>query len=87
MKRPLLCALGLAALLAGGAYTTFPAQAAGETGGSPDQQDQRLARAEVLAGLTPVQGPGLVVKLHNSLRTPPRGIDHGFAHGLLGLPI
>src|SRR6266542_2288978 len=35
----------------------------------------RLARAELLAGLTAVEGPGLVVTLHDSARRAPRGVD------------
>ncbi len=35
----------------------------------------RLARAELLAGLTPVEGPGLTVSLRHSSRKPARGAD------------
>lgn len=73
MKRPLFCALAFAVALAGVAGSSFPA-AAGESDESPELS-RRLARAELLAGLTPVQGPGVVVKLRNSPRVAPRGVD------------
>lgn len=70
MKRSLVCALALSLALAGLSATPFPA-AAGES----SDLEQRLARAELLAGLTPVQGPGVIIKLRNSPRAAPKGVD------------
>ncbi len=44
-------------------------------GAAADTLDERLARAELLAGLTPVEGPGVLVTLRNSPRTAPSGVD------------
>lgn len=46
-----------------------------EAGPAGSEPEGRLARAELLAGLTPVEGPGLTVTLRNSPRKPPRGLD------------
>jgi uncharacterized protein YlxW (UPF0749 family) len=60
---PTICAL----LLATSAGTIRAQETASE--------QSRLARAELLAGLTPVEGPGLVVTLRDSPRQAPRGVD------------
>lgn len=44
-------------------------------GGAADTLDERVARAELLAGLTAVEGPGVLVTLRNSPRTAPSGVD------------
>jgi hypothetical protein len=67
MNRP-IAALAVSAL----ALAAVPG--AGAPSGPPDLQ-KRLARAELLAGLTPVEGPGLVVTLANSPKKPPKGVD------------
>lgn len=51
-----------------------PAAAGGRTDPSPEIL-ARLARAELLAGLTAVEGPGLTISLRHSSRKPPRGAD------------
>jgi hypothetical protein len=77
MKRLPPALAGLAALLcvsavasAGPALSGDP-QPPGETSAFED----RLARAELLAGLTPVEGPGLIVRLRHSPRAAPKGVD------------
>ncbi|HEU4753546.1 MAG TPA: DUF881 domain-containing protein [Armatimonadota bacterium] len=67
-----------AALLA--ALFTLPVSALGAARQKADppsvaELQQRLARAELLAGLAPVEGPGVVVTLRDSSRKPPRGSD------------
>jgi len=59
-----MLALGLPAALRAGA----------QPGGEVELRT-RLQRAELLAGLTPVEGPGLVVTLRHSPRAVPRGVD------------
>lgn len=73
LHRPALAAAVAAAVsaLAFGPVTAAT-HAAGE---SPEELQARLNRAEVLAGLTAVEGPGVLVVLRNSPKTPPRGVD------------
>jgi len=44
---------------------------------SPQALRERLARAELLAGLTAVEGPGLSITLRHSARAVPKGADRG----------
>lgn len=83
--------LGAAVLVAAAAPSrsagTLPAAGGAETGESREfhpsdatpapspEAEARLARAELLAGLVPVEGPGLTVTLRNSPRKPPKGLD------------
>jgi uncharacterized protein YlxW (UPF0749 family) len=68
-----LGAAGFALTVSLGSLARFAA--AGEQEATPTSLADRLARAELLAGLTPVEGPGLVVTLRNSPRKPSRGVD------------
>jgi uncharacterized protein YlxW (UPF0749 family) len=78
MNRRLVSALALSSLLALTALRSSAPARAGEEGDAPPDRralEERLARAEVLAGLTQVEGPGLIVHLRNSPKEPPKGQD------------
>lgn len=66
-------ALLLSALLLGCGAILAPA--AGARDKKADDLRARVEHAEQLAGLTPLEGPGLVVTLRNSPRSAPRGVD------------
>ena len=71
MKRVLSFVLPSLALAAAAA-----AGSAGDRAAGSDAAD-RLLRAELLAGLTPVSGPGLSTVLRHSPRKAPPGVDPG----------
>jgi uncharacterized protein YlxW (UPF0749 family) len=65
-----------AALCAAIALTTLPGVAAPKRKPSRsdfEEMQRRLSRAEMLAGLTAIEGPGLAVTLRDSPRKPPKG--------------
>lgn len=77
MKRLLPALAGVAALCIAAAVSAgppFPGADPPVPDASPGYED-RLARAELLAGLTAVEGPGLIVRLRHSPKAPPRGVD------------
>lgn len=71
-RRSTWVVLLLGATLAGAAV--HARQSAGQEAVGPSATEVRLRTAELLAGLTPVEGPGLVVVLRHSPR-PARGIS------------
>ena len=66
-------ALALSALLLGCSAILAPAARARDK--KADDLRARVEHAEQLAGLTPLEGPGLVITLRNSPRPAPRGVD------------
>ncbi|HTE19804.1 MAG TPA: DUF881 domain-containing protein, partial [Armatimonadota bacterium] len=77
MRRFLLCTwVALSVPAAAGVYSAGAALAlAPSRAEAADDLEARLARAERLAGLTSIQGPGLVVVLRHSPIRAPRGVD------------